>query len=879
MMCMLASFLLAVALPLEQGFVSPPPSARPHVWWPWMNGNVTECGIAADLAMLAESGFGGATVVDIGGGTPKGPVHFGSEDWLDRIEFAAKESIRLDLELCLANGSGWSSSGGPWVKPEDSMKHLVWTSIEVSGPGRFDGALTKPEDKFGFYSDIAVVAQSKDSPERCVVVTTECSKRLDWEVPPGKWTLYRFGYASNGKCSIAASAAGRGLECDKFDAVALGAHFESYIGNVVRRLKSKGMFRPGERRGLTSVLIDSYEVGDQNWTRGFERVFRERRGYDPIPFLPFIACSNAPCAMAKAFLRDMGTTCEELFQEGYADAMRRKCHEYGLQLLVEPYGRNMPGLNRSFKEGYLKASDLPMAEFWAKEASQGHWDRCRRIARIARKAGMRIVGAEAFTAWPEQDRWSLSPFDLKPVGDMAFKCGINRLYLHSFVHQPWSDAIRPGMTMDKFGTHFDRNSTWWPMAREWVRYLARCQFLLQEGVPDGDFTEDVLHLRYADGTDGFFVATTNMVQTQNEFLLPVSGREPELWNPVTGGIEIADEWHQDGAATAVRVPLGPCGSMFVMFKPRNTRKCFGHKEHREHREELGVESGELRETLNPQPSTLNSLWTLEIAGREVTLPSLMDWTQFLDEDIRHFSGTAVYRTELRLPEKFAEKALDGRHRIVLDLGAVGCFAKVTANGIQFPALWAPPFEVDVTEALSCGSVKGCLKLEVKVANLWANRLIGDDSIPGDVGRRGPYAREIPSWVRSGGPIPNGRHTFSVYRHWTKHDRPLPSGLCGPATLKVRGESGEVRDEPRNTRKCFGHKEHREHREEECSQMTNVTSVHKSQMPQIGIGGNVELLPVANSNFQLRRLLDGTIGSWQHWNWQHFHNGNISLWPL
>ena len=770
-MCMLMCILLAVALPLEKGFESPPCSAKPHVWWDWVNGNVTESGIAEDLAMIADSGFGGVTIIDIGGGIPKGSVDFGSEAWLRHVEFAVSQSMRLGLEVCLANGSGWSSSGGPWVKPEDSMKRLVWTSIEVSGPGRFNDVLAKPEDRFGFYSDIAAVAQSRDCPERCIVVATECSQRLDWEVPDGKWTLYRFGYASNGKRSIAASAAGRGLECDKLDASALNAHFESYVGNVVRRLKSKGLFRPDATRGLTSVLIDSYEVGDQNWTHGFERKFRERRGYDPIPFLPFIANSNASCAKAKSFLCDMGTMCEELFQEGYADAMRRKCHEYGLQLLVEPYGRNMPGLNRSFKEDYLKVSDLPMGEFWAREASQGHWNRCRRIARIARQAGKRIVGAEAFTAWPNQDRWSLSPFDLKSVGDKAFKCGINRFYLHSFVHQPWSAAIKPGMTMDKFGTHFDRNSTWWPHAREWVRYLTRCQFLLQEGAVEEDSAEDVLHLRYADGSDGFFVATTNESPSLLDFRFPIQDREPELWDPVTGGIELADEWHRDGPSTSVRLAFGPCGSVFVMFRPKRTK---------------GAKRGRDWSAVCEEP--VSAQWTLEIAGKEVSLPSLMDWTQFKDEDIRYFSGTAVYRTEFCLPEKIAEMDLGGRYRIALNLGTVNCLAEVTVNGVGYPALWTPPFEVDVTDALKRGLGKGIAKVEIKVANLWANRLIGDESIPGDVGRHGPYAKSIPSWVLNGGPYPQGRHTFSVYRHWSKDDRLLRSGLAGPVVLKVFKES-------------------------------------------------------------------------------------------
>ena len=118
---------------LLDGFVHPPASARPHVWWHWMNGNVTKADITADLVAMAKAGIGGAQIFDVSDGIPAGHVEFCSPAWFDMLHFANEEAKRLGIELALSNCSGWSSSGGPWVKPEDSMKHVVFTERTVRG--------------------------------------------------------------------------------------------------------------------------------------------------------------------------------------------------------------------------------------------------------------------------------------------------------------------------------------------------------------------------------------------------------------------------------------------------------------------------------------------------------------------------------------------------------------------------------------------------------------------------------------------------------------------------------------------------------------------------------------------------------------------------
>ena len=99
---------------LESGFLNPPDSARPQTWWHWMNGNITRAGITADLEAMKQIGLGGATIVNVDCGIPRGPVTFMSPEWRADFKFAVQEANRLGLKLCVENCAGWSSSGGPW---------------------------------------------------------------------------------------------------------------------------------------------------------------------------------------------------------------------------------------------------------------------------------------------------------------------------------------------------------------------------------------------------------------------------------------------------------------------------------------------------------------------------------------------------------------------------------------------------------------------------------------------------------------------------------------------------------------------------------------------------------------------------------------------
>ena len=495
----------------ERGFVSPPQSARPQTWWHWMNGNITREGITADLEAMQHVGLGGAEIFNVDQGIPKGPVDFLSPEWRRMTAFAISEAKRLRLELCIHNSSGWSSSGGPWITPELAMQQVVSSEQRVTGPVAFSAVLPQPPTRSGYYRDIAVIAvpaqpgastpgiaglrtkadyeradnqgpattstalpQTFVAPTREIVLTAKLAPdgKLTWDVPAGDWTILRIGYTPTGAQNEPAVREGLGLECDKLSKHALDVHF---AGMVQKVLDDSG---PRVGNALTGVLIDSYEVGSQNWTPAFREEFRTRRGYDLLPFLPVLTgrVVDNP-AVSERFLWDFRRTITDLFTENYYGHFAELCHERGLKFSTETYGN---GPFDELADG--GRADIPMAEFWVGGAAL---ETVKLASSSGHTYGRNIIGAESFTAVPEHARWTNDPYSMKGLGDHVFSGGINRIIFHRYAMQPWVNRS-PGMTMGPWGIHFERTNTWWNQGASWLQYLARCQYLLQQGTFVGD---------------------------------------------------------------------------------------------------------------------------------------------------------------------------------------------------------------------------------------------------------------------------------------------------------------------------------------------------------------------------------------------------------
>ena len=505
---MLASVWFAIAAsaapidPLAAGFLNPPDSAKPQTWWHWMNGNITKAGITADLEAMKQIGLGGATIVNVDSGIPRGPVNFMSPEWRDDFKFALQEANRLGLEMCVENCAGWSSSGGPWNTVTNAMQRVTTSEVRVTGPTNFQAALPQPPTTLGFYRDIAVLAflapvdravianiDAKDGLNGRAVLSSRAAGnstngaiqlgkvvdltsrlavdgRLNWRVPAGQWVILRVGYTPTGVKNHPAPLEGTGLECDKFSKAALDAHWAGFMQKILDDIG------PLAGKTLTSSLIDSYEVDGQNWTENFRAEFKKRRGYDPLKFLPaFTGRVVDNPAVSERFLWDVRRTIADLFADNYFGHFSELCRQHGLMNAVEPY----TGPFESLQSG--APADVVMGEFWT--GSQGH-PSVKLAASIAHIYGKTIVGAESFTATPSAGRWQNYPYSLKPLGDLMFCQGLNRYVFHRYAMQPWTNRW-PGMTMGQWGFHFERTETWWNEGKPWIDYITRCEFLLQQG--------------------------------------------------------------------------------------------------------------------------------------------------------------------------------------------------------------------------------------------------------------------------------------------------------------------------------------------------------------------------------------------------------------
>jgi hypothetical protein len=161
--------------------------------------------------------------------------------------------------------------------------------------------------------------------------------RLDWNVPPGRWTIMRFGRALTGQTTRPAPKPGLGFETDKFDRAALDAHFAAYVQKILARIGP----RTNAHGGLTMLHFDSWEMSSQNWSPGFRDEFRKRRGYDPLKFLPALSgWMVGGEEMSERFLWDLRRTAQELVVENQVGYLKELSHRNGLTLSVEPYDLN-----------------------------------------------------------------------------------------------------------------------------------------------------------------------------------------------------------------------------------------------------------------------------------------------------------------------------------------------------------------------------------------------------------------------------------------------------------------------------------------------------------------------------------------------------------
>jgi hypothetical protein len=290
---------------------------------------------------------------------------------------------------------------------------------------------------------------------------------LNWQVPEGKWIIERCGMTPTLVNNVFAAVEGTGLEIDKMSKMHIAAHFNDFLGEIIRRIPAQ------DRKTWKVVIGDSYEIGSQNWSDGFIKKFKLNYGYDPLPYIPALQGKVVGSAdHSDRFLWDLRRFVADKVADEYIGGLSAVSHQNGLTTWLENYGHyGFPG---EFLQ-YGAQSDEISGEFW-NEGIKGVIEN-RAAASCAHIYGKTKVSAESFTTI---DNYFLNyPATLKQRLDRSFTEGINNTLLHVYIQQAYEDKM-PGMNAF-FGTEFNRKNTWFYDMDDFLKYIKRCNLLLQQG--------------------------------------------------------------------------------------------------------------------------------------------------------------------------------------------------------------------------------------------------------------------------------------------------------------------------------------------------------------------------------------------------------------
>ena len=727
------------------------------------------------------------------------------------------------------------------------------------------------EEKAGFAAPHDLATYSTPVSGTPILETVDLSGRmkedgsLTWDIPEGRWRIYRFGASLTGKMNHPAPADATGLEVDKLDPKAWDRYFHHYLD--MYKDAAGGMLG---QRGVQYLMVDSYEAEQMTWTPAMFSEFKARRGYDLVHWLPALTGEIITSTdETENFLFDWRETLGELFADNY-DRINDYIAEYGMKgRYTESHegGRVYVGDGMDLK----RTATVPMAAIWMVGANGSiHYQAdIRESASVAHIYGQNLVAGETFTTnGMGGNAYGWYPGNLKEIADLALLSGLNRFIIHECAHQP-SDDYRPGLGLMIFGQWFNRHETWAEYAGYWMDYLARSSYLLRQGkavadilwyygedtnitseyawrLPDVtdsysyDFCNPHALLNCINLKDGRAVTETGMsykvivlgehtkvmsIEILRKLYELVSGgvfligKEPENMagrgdNPAEFDRLVAAIWHSNrsnvwtgntsegiehagltpdflSSESGVRFVHRKDGDKDIYWvrnfsgKPIDTdialRDAKGtlrvldpvsgkalHNVLCDGKLHLGSDDAvflvsDPSATVQESPKPLESVGNVEISAPwtvcfdgpgapegKLSWNTLSSLTESSDPDIKYFSGTVTYSSCFTLSKKNMPSALS------IDLGQVGQMADVYVNGEHVDFLWKAPYKTTFEGKLKPGKNT----IEVKVVNLWVNRLIGDAQ---------PGAE---------------KKAYVLMPFYRADSQLLPSGLMGPVKLEL-----------------------------------------------------------------------------------------------
>jgi len=465
---------------MRKAFAAPPASCRPHTRWWWMGNAINKEDLTWQLQQMHEQGIGGIEQITMEEVYERGNVPYLSEEFFELLVHAIEEAKRRGMEFSLNfGGPGWVI-GGAWVPEEDRSQNVVPTAMLLDGGRRFSGTVPlgvrdvprtgqlstrnmTPEDRLVAVVAGRLVEGRLVGPSLVDLTSRVEGRRLDWDVPEGKWRLMAFWLKYTGQ----------GYAVDHFNKGAMERYCE-YLG---------GRFRDafGEEFGKTvdSFFCDSFEVAmiDNGiyWSGDLMDKFEAFKGYDLTRYLPAIWWDIDEISPKIRY--DVNEFLHYVGLDTFFKTFLAWCEANGVKGRIQPYG---------FTTDILQGAGithLPEMEITAGEKDAVPWFDTRigpkkYVASGAHLYGRNVVTVEAYT-YLHWEPYRATLEELKIASDVFLRSGANKFYNHGYTCSPERD-IAPSRRFHA-AILISHPNVWWPYYRLLSDYIARCCYLLRQG--------------------------------------------------------------------------------------------------------------------------------------------------------------------------------------------------------------------------------------------------------------------------------------------------------------------------------------------------------------------------------------------------------------
>jgi len=465
---------------LKDSWNKPARTYRPHTRWWWPGNALTKADITFQLEQMAKQGMGGVEIMTAFQMYEKGNAEYLSPEHLALMKYAVAEAKRLDIEVAITFGPGWSF-GGPWVKPEDQSKVLLMGNIDLTGGAPFAGKLPQPgtvkekeKSDAGFL--IAVVAAQINGLDQLegntlTVLTGKIkpgSTTLEWDVPPGKWRLMAFWLKRTGQENQAYSGPKPSMVIDHLSLSAM-QNYCNYLGGILSHALGTEFGRT-----VDSFFCDSFEIQSQPnsllWSNDVLIGFKKEIGYDFTKYLPSIWFNIG--SQTSRVRYDLGHFLSDLGLKTVFKTFDDWCAANKVHARIQPHYRFTEELVQG--AGAIARPETEVTTTRFEPIADPH----KATASGARFYGRDIVSAESYT-FIHPDRYRTSMQDMKIATDAFLRDGITQFYNHGYFASP-EMHVAPSRDMP-WASRISHWNTWWNYYHYLTGYVSRSASLLRQG--------------------------------------------------------------------------------------------------------------------------------------------------------------------------------------------------------------------------------------------------------------------------------------------------------------------------------------------------------------------------------------------------------------